>query len=86
MTPSTDGAGDPAIIRARLQAAATQFNTVVAAGKKRALRDAATEAHREVFSAINALRAARPQDAGLIAEAEALLMDIRWGRATTRFM
>lgn len=72
-------------IVARLKAMAVRYNEVLDAGKVRAIRPIAAEAHKAVVVAIRELEATNGA-ASDTAKAQALLMDVRWGRRTEQFI
>ncbi len=72
-------------IVASLKAMAVRYNEAIDAGKVRAIRPIAAEAHKAVFAAIGELEATNGADAET-EKAHALLMDVRWGRRTQQFV
>ncbi|MEM5388342.1 hypothetical protein VSR68_32960 [Paraburkholderia phymatum] len=73
-------------IREQLLALAKEYNEAVATGKVRATRKVVERSHQVVFEAINKIASEPTVDQQLLDDAEALLMDIRWGQMTTRFV
>lgn len=72
-------------IAEQLRDMAARYNAAVAAPKIRPRRLVAEEAHKLAFDAIQKLQALPSDESELIAAAEAMLMDIRWGRPTSQF-
>ncbi|WP_257806837.1 hypothetical protein [Burkholderia glumae] len=72
-------------LRERLNAVAKEYNEAIDKGKKRAAHEVAKRTHDAVCSAIKEIESSPSVDGALLNEAEALLMDIRWGQKTSRF-
>ncbi|WP_429322583.1 hypothetical protein [Paraburkholderia sp. GAS448] len=73
-------------LRERLQAVAREYNEAIAKGKKREAHEVANRSHGIVWDAIKEINSQPVIEQSLLDEAEALLMDIRWGQATKRFV
>lgn len=73
-------------MRERLAGIARKYNEAIESGKKREAQKVATRSHNEVWQAIQEIESQPTVDRSLLADTEALLMDIRWGQRTERFL
>ena len=73
-------------MREHLQAVAKEYNDAIDQGKVRELRKVAERSHDIVWQAIKEIESAPVTDQQLLDDATSLLMDIRWGQRTTKFV